>query len=171
MNQTPHPLAPVEHSLLEHVETMRTKLVAAAAEANKDQTADRCVAMGAHCNHVIDAYIGLLPTAQLFSAAGLPRLAQRLAELIGETQNSSSSWFAAAVRAWQNEAPHAAAAPAAPAGPSAAELARRSQQERYDTQRAAQQAQFAAWQKLHDEQQAAFDVQNKRWSENFKSGQ
>jgi hypothetical protein len=156
MNQNTQPLAPVEQSLLKYVETMRDTLIAAAAEANQDQTADRCLAMGAHCNHLIDAYIGLLPTAQLFSAAGFPRLAERLTELIAETQRSSSLWFTAVARARQNVP-----------GPSAVELAQHAQQDRYKAQREAPQAQFAAWQKLHDEQQAAFDAQNTRWSENF----
>jgi hypothetical protein len=157
VNQNSQPLAPAEQSLLSYVETMRNGLNAAAVEARKNQTADECVSMGAHCNHVVDAYIGLLPTAQVFSAAGLPRLGQRLAEVIVEAQNSSRLWFAAVVRSWKNPPP--------PPGPSAAELAQRAQQERHDAKRAAQQAQFAAWQTLHDEQQAAFDAQNKRWSE------
>jgi hypothetical protein len=103
----------------------------------------------------------LLPTAQLFSAAGLPRLAVRLAEVIAEAQNSSNLWSAAVANALKN------AAASAPAGPSAAELAQRAQQDRYAAMRAAQQAQFDAWQTAHARQQAAFDAQNARWSENF----
>jgi hypothetical protein len=162
VNEHQQALAPIEQSLLQHVETLRNTLVAGATEANKDQTAERCLAMTAHCHHNLDAYIGLLPTAQLFSAAGLPRLAVRLAEVIAEAQNSSNLWSAAVANALLKNA-----AASAPAGPSAAELAQRAQQDRYAAMREAQQAQFDAWQAAHARQQAAFDAQNARWSENF----
>ena len=166
MNQSSPPLATIEQSLVNHIDALHEKLVAAAAEASKNQSPDQCVAMIAHCSHTIEAFIGLQPTARLFSAAGLPRFGERLMVLITEMQNGSLSWSAALVSAMKNQPAHSAAAPAA-AGPSAAEIAQQAQQERFRIAREAQQAQFAAWQKMHDDQQRMFDEQNKRWSEAF----
>jgi hypothetical protein len=171
-------LAAIEQSLLAHVEALDQALIDAAQEAGDDASGDECLRMGTYHNHVLSCYVGLLPTAQLLSEAGLTKLAARLSALIAETRESSMTWFVAVAKSWNDHlpkpaapAPAAPAAPSVPAAPSAGEIALQQQQARFQEMerlRAAKQAQFDAWKKLHDEQQAFFDKQNADWAARFK---